>query len=150
MYHYHPPQLSTNNGTTNTEDPYATQSTIIPHPDHSSPANTNTNLSDARTKTDIADAGNYLAKICAVPVRTFKYKNQVDGLSNLGVIAQEVEVVAPELIDASGFGETPEDGIPLKAIYQTDLQYALMKCIQEQQAIIEQLRADVETLKCKA
>jgi len=110
----------------------------------------NTNLSDARTKTDIADAGNYLAKICAVPVRTFKYKNQVDGLSNLGVIAQEVEVVAPELIDASGFGETPEDGIPLKAIYQTDLQYALMKCIQEQQAIIEQLRADVETLKCKA
>jgi len=68
-------------------------------------------------------------------------------LLNLGCIAQEVEAVAPELVDASGFGETPEDGVPLKAIYQTDLQYALMKCIQEQQALITQLQADVATLK---
>jgi hypothetical protein len=96
----------------------------------------NVNLSDERTKTDIQTAGGYLAKICAIPVRTFKYKDQTDDLLNLGVIAQEVEAVAPELVDVSGFGETPEDGVPLKAIYQTDLQYALMKCIQEQQAMI--------------
>jgi hypothetical protein len=32
-------------------------------------------------------------------------------------------------------------------IYQTDLQYALMKCIQEQQALITQLQADVAALK---
>ena len=104
----------------------------------------NVNLSDERTKTDIVDAGNYLDKICAIPVRTFKYKDQTDDLLNLGVIAQEVEKVAPELVDASGFGETPEDGIPLKAIYQTDLQYALMKCIQEQQAIIQSLTARLD------
>jgi hypothetical protein len=91
----------------------------------------NVNLSDERTKTDIQNAGGYLAKICAIPVRTFKYKDQTDDLLNLGVIAQEVEVVAPELVDASGFGETPEDGVPLKAIYQTDMQYALMKALQE-------------------
>jgi Chaperone of endosialidase len=107
----------------------------------------NSNLSDERTKTDIQNAGGYLAKICAIPVRTFKYKDQTDDLLNLGVIAQEVEAVAPELVDVSGFGETPEDGIPLKAIYQTDLQYALMKCIQEQQALITQLQADVAALK---
>jgi hypothetical protein len=107
----------------------------------------NANLSDVRTKTDIQDAGNYLAKICAIPVRTFKYKDQTDDLLNLGCIAQEVEAVAPELVDVSGFGETPEDGVPLKAIYQTDLQYALMKCIQEQQALITQLQADVAALK---
>ena len=99
----------------------------------------NVNLSDGRTKTDIQDAGGYLAKICAIPVRTFKYKDQTDDLLNLGVIAQEVEAVAPELVDVSGFGEMPEDGIPLKAIYQTDLQYALMKCIQEQQSLIQSL-----------
>jgi hypothetical protein len=92
------------------------------------------NLSDKRTKTDIENAGGYLAKICAIPVRTFKYKNQTDDLLNLGVIAQEVEAVAPELVDVTGFGETPEDGIPLKAIYQTDLQYALMKALQELKA----------------
>jgi hypothetical protein len=109
----------------------------------------NANLSDARTKTDIQDAGSYLAKICAIPVRTFKYKDQTDDLLNLGCIAQEVEVIAPELVDVSGYGETPDDGIPLKAIYQTDLQYALMKCIQEQQALITQLQADVAALKGK-
>jgi hypothetical protein len=102
------------------------------------------NLSDQRVKTDIQDAGGYLAKICAIPVRTFKYKDQTDDLLNLGVIAQEVEAVAPELVDVSGFGETPEDGVPLKAIYQTDLQYALMKCIQEQQALIEQFKARLD------
>jgi hypothetical protein len=107
----------------------------------------NVNLSDERTKTNIQDAGGYLAKICSIPVRTFKYKDQTDDLLNLGVIAQEVEAVAPELVDVSGFGETPEDGVPLKAIYQTDLQYALMKCIQEQQALITQLQADVAELK---
>jgi hypothetical protein len=103
-----------------------------------------------RTKTNIENAGNYLTKICAIPVRTFKYKDQTDDLLNLGVIAQEVEVIAPELVDTTGFGETPDDGIPLKSIYQTDLQYALMKCIQEQQALITQLQADVAALKDKA
>jgi len=107
----------------------------------------NVNLSDARTKTDIRDAGGYLAKICAIPVRTFKYKDQTDDLLNLGCIAQEVEAVAPELVDISGFGETPDDGVPLKAIYQTDLQYALMKCIQEQQAIITTLTARITALE---
>ena len=107
----------------------------------------NVNLSDERTKTEIQNAGSYLAKICSIPVRTFKYKDQTDDLLNLGVIAQEVEAVAPELVDTTGFGETPDDGVPLKAIYQTDLQYALMKCIQEQQALITQLQADVAALK---
>jgi len=107
----------------------------------------NTNLSDERTKTDIQNAGSYLAKICAIPVRTFKYKDQADDLLNLGVIAQEVESIAPELVDISGFGDTPEDGIPLKSIYQTDLQYALMKCIQEQQALITSLTARITALE---
>lgn len=109
----------------------------------------NANLSDERTKTDINLAGNYLDKICSIPVKTFKYKDQTDNELNLGVIAQDVESVAPELVDVSGFGETPEDGIPLKAIYQTDLQYALMKCIQEQQLIIIDLKARIEVLENK-
>jgi hypothetical protein len=107
----------------------------------------NVNLSDAREKTNVELAGNYLDKICAIPVKTFLYKDQTDSELNLGVIAQDVEVVAPELIDASGFGETPEDGIPLKAIYQTDLQYALMKCIQEQQALITDLTTRLAALE---
>jgi Chaperone of endosialidase len=110
----------------------------------------NTNLSDERTKTDIQDSGSYLSKICAIPVRTFKYKTQTDNELNLGVIAQEVEKVAPELVDANGWGKTiPEDGIPLKAIYQTDLQYALMKCIQELSAQVTTLQSQVAALQAK-
>jgi hypothetical protein len=105
------------------------------------------NLSDIRLKKDIELAGSYLSKICAIPVKTFRYKHQALGEDqeiSLGVIAQDVEAVAPELVSVTGFGETPEDGIPLKAIYQTDLQYALMKCIQEQQALIESMAAKLK------
>jgi hypothetical protein len=107
----------------------------------------NVNLSDERTKKDIQYAGNYLDKICAIPVRTFLYKDQKDNELNLGVIAQEVEAVAPELVDALGFGETPEDGVPLKAIYQTDLQYALMKAIQELNAKVNAQALEIQALK---
>jgi len=99
------------------------------------------NTSDVRLKKNIELAGNYLDKICAIPVKTFLYKDQTDEFLNLGVIAQDVEAVAPELIDSSGVGETPEDGIPLKGIYQTDLQYALMKAIQELAAKVAKLEA---------
>ena len=101
----------------------------------------NANVSDASLKNNIELAGNYLDKICAIPVKTFLYKDQTDEFLNLGVIAQDVEAVAPELIDSGGFGDTPEDGTPLKAIYQTDLQYALMKAIQELAAKVAKLEA---------
>jgi hypothetical protein len=108
----------------------------------------NTNLSDGRLKKDIQLAGSYLQKICAIPVKTFLYNDQTDNETNLGVIAQDVEAVAPELVNRGGWAnEAPEGEEPYKSIYQTDLQYALMKCIQEQQAIIETLMADVATLK---
>ena len=102
----------------------------------------NTNLSDERLKTNIEIAGNYLDKICSIQVKTFNYKDQgEDTEKTIGIIAQEVEAVIPELINNDGFGETPEDGIPLKTIYQTDLQYVLMRCIQELSAKVTALEA---------
>lgn len=116
----------------------------------------NTNLSDERLKTDILPATTYLDKICSIPVVTFKYKDQTDEELNLGVIAQDVDKVAPELVDHSGFGETPEGESPYLSVYQTDLQYALMKCIQEQQTLIvsqseliNNLTARIEALEAK-
>jgi hypothetical protein len=112
----------------------------------------NVNLSDSREKTNVNLAGNYLDKICAVPVRTYNYIDQNleedDGLT-LGVFAQDVQAVAPELVTESNWGTEEEPKMRL-SIYQTDLQYALMKCIQEQQAIIQQLQADVAALKGQA
>ena len=109
----------------------------------------NVNLSDRREKTNFAPAGDYLSKICAIPVQTFNYIDQnikEDAGLTLGVVAQDVQAVAPELVSESNWG-TEENPKMRLSIYQTDLQYALMKCIQEQQAIITQLQADVAALK---
>lgn len=111
----------------------------------------NVNLSDRSTKKDITPAKNYLDIICSIPVVTFLYNDQTDNDLNLGVIAQDVEAVAPELITITKLGvdqDTNEEKV-LKGIYQTDLQYALMKCIQEQQTIINDLKARIETLEAK-
>ena len=108
----------------------------------------NVNLSDERVKTNIENSGDYLAKICSIPVRLFNYKDEPEGTErNLGVIAQEVEAQAPELVSNQGFGETPEDGVPLKSVYTTDMTYALMKCIQEQQTLIESLTDRIAALE---
>jgi hypothetical protein len=101
----------------------------------------NVNLSDVRTKTDIKPLGSYWNKIKSLEVVTFKYKDQTHDDDNIGLIAQQVESVAPELIDADGFGETPEDGVPLKTIYTADLYHASIKALQEAMARIEALEA---------
>ena len=108
----------------------------------------NVNLSDERTKTNIEVADSYLNKICSIPVKTFNYKDEPAGeQKTLGVIAQDVEAVAPEFVNNAGFGETKEGETPLKAVYTTDLMFALMKSIQEQQQIINDLKARIETLE---
>ena len=84
----------------------------------------NVNLSDQSVKKDIQQAADYLSKICSIPVRTFQYKDQTDPRRVLGVIAQEVDAVAPELVDKGGLNG-------LLSIYQTDFQFALMRAIQE-------------------
>jgi hypothetical protein len=106
------------------------------------------NLSDRREKTNFAPAKSYLDTICAIPVQTFNYIDQSEndpGLT-LGVVAQDVQAVAPELVMESNWGTEDNPKMRL-SIYQTDLQYALMKCIQEQQALIQSLTARVALLE---
>jgi len=97
----------------------------------------NVNLSDQREKTNFAPSKSYLNTICSIPVQTFNYIDQNleedDGLT-LGVIAQDVQEVAPELVKETDWGTKEEPKMRL-SIYQTDLQYALMKSIQELKAI---------------
>jgi hypothetical protein len=110
----------------------------------------NVNLSDRREKTNFAPAKSYLDVICAIPVQTFNYIDQSEddpGLT-LGVVAQDVQAVAPELVMESNWG-TADDPKMRLSIYQTDLQYALMKCIQEQQALIQSLTDRISQLEAK-
>jgi hypothetical protein len=107
----------------------------------------NVNLSDERAKTDIAPLGSYWDKIKALEVVTYKYRDQSHEDDNIGVIAQQVESVAPEFVSDDGFGETPADGVPLKSIYEADLHYATLKALQEAMARIEALEVEVAALK---
>ena len=112
----------------------------------------NVNLSDKREKTNFASAKSYLDVICAIPVQTFNYIDQNleedDGFT-LGVVAQDVQAVAPELVMESNWASKDEEPKMRLSIYQTDLQYALMKCIQEQQAIITALTTRITALEAK-
>jgi hypothetical protein len=108
------------------------------------------NLSDRREKTNFAPAKSYLDVICAIPVQTFNYIDQNlaedDGLT-LGVVAQDVQEVAPELVMESNWAGRDEEPKMRLSIYQTDLQYALMKCIQELKAELDTVKAELATLK---
>jgi hypothetical protein len=105
----------------------------------------NVNLSDERTKANIELSGNYLEKICAIPVKLFNYKDEPEGEQRtLGVIAQDVEAVAPEFVNTDGWkGKEPVNSVPMKSIYTIDMMFALMKSIQELNAKVEALEAQL-------
>jgi hypothetical protein len=105
------------------------------------------NLSDQREKKNIELAPNYLDKICQIPVKTFLYINQTDTQKTLGVIAQDVQAIAPELVDEADWSENVDGSKMRLSIYQTDLQYALMKAIQELKAIVDAQAIEIAELK---
>jgi creatinine amidohydrolase/Fe(II)-dependent formamide hydrolase-like protein len=119
----------------------------------------NVNLSDERTKKDIIPLESYWDKFKAIEIVKFKYKDQTHDDYNIGVIAQQVEEVAPEFIDADGWDipKLDEEGNeiisneePLKSVYTADLHHATIKVLQEAMAKIEQLEAKVSALENKS
>jgi hypothetical protein len=116
------------------------------------------NLSDERTKKDIIPLETYWDKFKAIEIVKFKYKDQTHDDFNIGVIAQQVEKVAPEFVDVDGWGkpkldeegnEIASDEIPLKSIYTADLHHATIKVLQECMVKIEELKAEIDELSNK-
>jgi hypothetical protein len=117
----------------------------------------NVNLSDERTKKNIIPLESYWDKFKAIEIVKFKYKDQTHDDFNIGVIAQQVESVAPEFVDVDGWNTKPEldeEGNeivsteePLKSIYTADLYHATIKVLQEAMTKIEILEAKIQTLE---
>tara|TARA_B100000035_G_C21012882_1_gene560450 strand:- start:1234 stop:2007 length:774 start_codon:yes stop_codon:yes gene_type:complete len=95
--------------------------------------------SDIALKTDIAPARNYLDTVNSIPVHTFKYKSNVEDEPILGVMAQEVEAVAPELM-------TNDTDNGFKAVYPQQIQYAMLKAIQELTSKVEDLENKIKSM----
>jgi hypothetical protein len=108
----------------------------------------NTDLSDIRTKKDIISLESYWNKFKALEIVKYKYIDQTHDDFNIGVIAQQVEEVAPEFVDVDGWSKNDiESESPLKSIYTKDLYHATIKVLQEAMARIETLEIEIDTLK---
>ena len=105
-----------------------------------------TAISDQRLKENVRDIDTGLNAIMSLKPRRFDWKEGKgqDKKNVAGFIAQEFEEVFPECVSASLAGE---DGIEYKNINHETLIPTLVKAIQEQQALIIQLQADVAALK---
>jgi hypothetical protein len=106
-----------------------------------------TTTSDQRLKENIVDAPSATSLINSIKIRSFDWK-ETGFHVDYGVIAQELNEVAP---DAVSEGIDNEDGT-IKQSWGVDtsvLVPALIKSIQEQQTIINDLKADIVELKEK-
>ena len=102
-----------------------------------------TAISDQRLKENVRDIDTGLNSIMALKPRRFDWKEGKgqDKKNVAGFIAQEFETVFPECVGVSKAGE---DGIEYKNINHETLIPTLVKAMQEQQAIIESLKARLD------
>ena len=101
--------------------------------------------SDYRLKENVQPIQGALAKVAQLKPCTYKWK--VDGSDGEGFIAHELAEVVPHCVTGEK-DAVNEDGTPnYQGIDTSFLVATLTAAIQEQQAIIEQLRADVAQLK---
>jgi hypothetical protein len=106
-------------------------------------------ISDQRVKENIVDLDVGLDAVMALKPRKFDWKEGKgkDIKGDRGFIAQEFETVFPDLID-EWKDPAPSGEEPYKSV-RADLIPVLVKAIQEQQAIINDLKARIETLESK-
>ena len=104
-------------------------------------------LSDERTKNSITPIDSTWDKIKSIEVVKYKYNEQTTDNFNIGVIAQQVEKVAPELVSNDGFGNLNGQDNDLKSVYNKDLYFTAIKALQEAMDKIETLEAKVATLE---
>jgi hypothetical protein len=101
-------------------------------------------LSDRRSKRDIADAPHGLAEVMAVAPRTF---TRNDGTRReIGFIAQEVQLAVPEAV----LPHDPQQPDGLLGVETTPLLATLWRAVQQQQELITALTARIATLEGKA
>ena len=105
--------------------------------------------SDERKKKNIETTRDgYIDDLCKLRVVKYNWKTDEDDKpKELGLIAQEVEQIFPGLIQDALHEDI--DGVKYKTIKGSVLPYMLLKAIQEQQTIINDLKARIETLEAK-
>jgi hypothetical protein len=108
-----------------------------------------TAISDNRLKENVRDLETGLDSILSLKPRRFDWKeNQGTNKKNVaGFIAQEVELVLPELVGE--WKNDPDDEIVYKSLAMGDIIPTLVKAIQELKAIVDAQAVEIAALKAK-
>jgi len=105
-------------------------------------------LSDQKAKQDIVDASSQWQDIKNVRVRKYRLKSEVERNENapslIGVVAQELELTSPNLVDSPKGCETDEN--VFKTVKTSVLQMKALKALQEAMARIETLETTITSL----
>ncbi|CAB4150123.1 Intramolecular chaperone auto-processing domain containing protein [uncultured Caudovirales phage] len=105
-------------------------------------------ISDIKLKQDIVDASSQWADIKALAFKKYRFKSDPTGPMQLGVIAQELEIVSPglveEIADRNDQGELT--GEMTKTVKYSVLTMKAVKALQEAMSRIELLEAQVAQL----
>jgi hypothetical protein len=110
--------------------------------------------SDARDKTNIRPLDRGLAELMRLKPVRYQWKDRPEEGDKLGLIAQDLQQVLPETVFSKEW-TTREDGtreqVPAQrlGVYYSDLIPVLIKAIQEQQHLIEDLQARIHTLETR-
>ncbi len=116
---------------------------------------TNNYASDLRLKKNILPLTNALGAIEKMNPAVYEFKVGDFGSMSLpegkhfGLIAQDLQKIYPELVVENNFTGDSKEGFEYLGINYTELIPVLIKGMQEQQQIIEQLQKRIETLEKK-
>ncbi len=103
--------------------------------------------SDIKIKENIKDLDNSLKKILCIRGVTYNRKNDENKKTHIGVIAQEIEKILPEVISESDDPTDITSENKIKTVAYTEIIPVLIEAIKEQHKIIEDLKARIEILE---
>jgi hypothetical protein len=110
------------------------------------------NPSDIRLKDNVQDFNKGLTELLQVNVKTWEYNGKggtVEGTKGIGVIADEIEIVLPETVDTykAKLNEDDAENADIKRFDATEITWLLVKSIQEQQTIINDIKTELDNVK---
>lgn len=109
-----------------------------------------TSLSDERLKTNITPLEPVLEKVNDLSIKRYEFKaNNPDHKQSIGVLAQELREKFPEFVEENATNEGDPEVPDQLSVDYAGLSVLALKAIQEQQAQIEVLKAEIADLKTK-
>jgi len=117
--------------------------------------------SDEKLKTNVEDFTGAINKLTQINIKTYNFKTDeyktmgFPKQKQYGLMAQNLEQVFPEMVlESEHFipdenGNLTDKSVSIKAVNYTQLIPVLIKAVQEQQQMIEELKKEIEELKNK-